>query len=286
MGLNKKSHAIRRLPLTGKTAFVLAHPDDETVTGVGYLGKLGRLARFKVINRLLKKCNQLSGKLPRHWGLSVMLSKIRAVETPVMYYATMGENGKHNGVREEEDLSRVRFDELQQAAKILRAKINIGHFHDGSLIEAHKKLEERIFEFLEREKPDRVITFPPTGITGHLDHREISFATLKAVEKYNQQHPEREISLFFRVIHPGDREITGPYIYHDELPITHRSKVSKVLFSKKKICEVIQAHRTQVPEMGTIFTAFRKFAKQPLDPPHYKGERKKIWKEETFYQRI
>lgn len=281
-----RSSSMRRIPVTGKTAFILAHPDDETVTGVGYLGKVGKLARFQALNGVLNQINRAACKLPQSFTLSRRLAEIRAIQTPILYYATLGENGNHNGVREDEDLKVVRYDELQKAASILGTTITLGHFQDGRLKENRVALERSIFDFLEREKPDRVITFPPTGITKHPDHEEISHATLHAVETYNQRHSDEKISLYFRVIQPDDRGITGRYVYHDDLPATHCSKVSRTLFSRKKIAEVIQSHQTQVPEMGTIFPSFGKFAKKPTNPPDYKGDEKKIWKKETFHQRI
>lgn len=46
----QQSRRPQRLSNKGKTLFVLAHPDDETITGAGYLARLGFLAKFRSID--------------------------------------------------------------------------------------------------------------------------------------------------------------------------------------------------------------------------------------------
>ncbi len=269
----QQSRRPQRLSNKGKTLFVLAHPDDETITGAGYLARLGFLAKFRSIDRLGSLWNKLSGKLPRQFALA------KWVKPPVVYYATLGEKGNHNGVRTDEPLKVVRREELKKAAKILGIKTFVDRFSDGELQQIIWRLELRILAFLKRECPDRVITFAPSGLTGHADHKAIADATTRAVERYNQT-AEKPIELYYRVIDPNEKGITGPFITYDpEYDITHTKSTSVF---RKRILRAIEAHQTQVPEMGTIYTAFEKYAKKPQNPPRYKGETSKIWREETY----
>lgn len=286
MTLLKELSSIQKMPVTGKTVFVLAHPDDETVVGAGYLGKLGILSKLNAINLLSKRVG-----ISQMLGLSILLSRLKMVKTPTIYYATLGEKGNTNFVCGKKELKSVRRYELQEVTRILGADVTIGQdtdrkLVDGGLKNRKKKLMNSILRFLEEEKPDRVVTFPPSGITLHQDHIAVSEATTEAVLAYNQRHAAKPIALFYRVIGRHEKGITGPYIYHDDLPITHRSKVSRLLFSKRKIADVIRAHRTQVPEMGTIYPAFSRYAKKPLIPPRYRADISLIWDEENFHQRI
>lgn len=272
----KLNNRPKRLSTRGKTAFVLAHPDDETITGAGYLARLGTLAKLRAIRHLVSLTNQLLGILPRQY----VRAKFSWVATPVAYYASLGEKGNHNGVRPEEKLEKIRSEELQQVTKILGMRAEIDSLGDGKLKEGEEQLEEKILYYLEKEQPDRVITFPSSGLTGHPDHIAISRAATRAVERYNQKSSQ-PIELYYRVIDSKEKGITGPYILHDPLSITHKRRVFPF---RRKIRQVIEAHRTQVPEMGTIYLAFKKYAKKPQSPPHYKGETAKIWKTETYHR--
>lgn len=266
----------KRLSMMGKTVFILAHPDDETIVGAGYLAQLGTLAKFRAISQLVAFANQFVKKLSLHFALS----ERSWIETPSIYYATLGEKGNHNGVRTNEPLEKIRREEVNQAAKILGARIEIDNIGDGKLENREQLLEQKILHFLRREQPDRVITFPPSGLTGHPDHKAVSRAATNAVRRFNQES-KRSIELYYRVIDPDERGITGPFIHHDRLPITHQKRT--ILF-RGKIRRTIEAHRTQVPEMGTIYPAFQRYAKRPQSPPEYRGKTTSIWKKETFHR--
>lgn len=266
----------KRLSIVGKTVFVLAHPDDETIVGAGYLAQLGTLAKFRASDRLFAITNHFVKKLPLHFALS----ERSWVEAPSIYYASLGEKGNHNGVRTNEPLEKIRREEVNQAAKILGARIEIDNLGDGELEEKEQLLELKILHFLRREQPGRVITFPPSGLTGHPDHKAVSRAATNAVRRFNQES-KRSIELYYRVIDPDERGITGPFIHHDRLPITHQKRT---FFFRGKIRRTIESHRTQVPEMGTIYPAFQHYAKRPQNPPEYRGKTTSIWNKETFHR--
>lgn len=273
---NNRIKRHKRMPLKGKTAFVLAHPDDETIVGLGYMARLGTLAHFKAIDRLLP---QFANR-----PLQKVRSLFEGFEVPVVYYASLGEKGNPNGVSTPEGLAKVRAQELDHSSRILRSRYSLDDLGDGQLSEPkiYNRLVEHVGEFLEKEKPDRVITFADSGLTGHPDHIAISKATKEAVKSYNAIHKSNPIELYFRVISRDDQGITGPFIHYDDhLPITHVS--SDRGFQRKKR-RAIEAHTTQIPEMGTIYPAYARYAKKPMIPPKYRGNKHLLWKKETFHR--
>lgn len=264
-----------KMPIKGKTALILAHPDDETIIGLGILARLGMLARFQAISKKLARFqNPPLKKLRDLFG---------SVDVPIVYCATLGEKGNPNGICSQEELPDVRKRELHTSSQILNNELlqhdNLG---DGQLSDpkVYDQLVENIENFLKKGKPHRVITFAPSGLTGHPDHIAVSKATTQAVKNYNAQNLHK-IDLFYRVISRDERKITGESIHYDGYEITHVSKDTG--FQRTKLRAMI-AHTTQVPEMGTIFRAISKYAKRPMNPPKYRGEKRLLWKEETFHR--
>ncbi|WP_235941596.1 PIG-L deacetylase family protein [Paenibacillus puerhi] len=134
-----------------KTAFVFAHPDDET-----YLASA-------LIRRLADEG-----------------------EPPVLLLATRGDAGQKNGAYAHEspgELGDRREREMQQAAQILGlAAVEHLHYPDGKLnqIEA-PKFVSRVAEFLNRHGAQIVVTFPEDGGNFHPDHVAISKIATQAV---------------------------------------------------------------------------------------------------------
>ncbi|MDF2565230.1 MAG: mshB [Massilibacillus sp.] len=145
---------------------IYAHPDDETV----FTGGLISQCVFK--------------------GKEVYLIS-----------ATRGEAGKTSGLCTREQLSKVREEELREAAKILGIKdiIFLG-YSDGKLNEVNQlEITQRIAAIIRRIRPDIIVTFGPDGATGHKDHKAIHVFASEAVSIAGEQKCESIAGKVFKV---------------------------------------------------------------------------------------
>ncbi|OGK17246.1 hypothetical protein A2690_02260 [Candidatus Roizmanbacteria bacterium RIFCSPHIGHO2_01_FULL_39_12b] len=100
--------------------------------------------------------------------------------------ATAGEAGQH-GPYSKREIGNIRKKELQRSAKILGVKkvIFLG-FKDGALCNAnYHKLVEKAKEYIDKIKPDTLLTFEPRGVSGHIDHVTMSMVTSFIFERTN-----------------------------------------------------------------------------------------------------
>ena len=145
---------------------VFAHPDDETTTSGG------TLARYAAE------------------GAKVFVAT-----------ATRGEQGGLGTGEYEirrEDLPAVREAEMRTVLQALRAEppIFLG-YRDGEVSSADfEESVTKIRTVMDRVRPDVVITWGPTGISGHDDHKAVHRATVEAFHRYRPS-PAREPSLYF-----------------------------------------------------------------------------------------
>lgn len=230
-----EEYQIAPLPPTEKTVFLFAHPDDETL----FAGTIADISR----NR--RKTHS--------------------------YYATLGEKGMTNNVCSPDKLAEVRLNELAKAETILGFTQVITPdpkrltLHDGQLPDEFDRLTTEILGVLRDIKPDRVITFPPSGITGHPDHQMMLLAGWKAFQNYyemakkDNQFP-LSIEFLCRVVPPWARGIEGAekhsnLIHPDKkLVPTHYVDVRP---HADKIRQVLEAHQTQRPALSTIYPILR-----------------------------
>jgi LmbE family N-acetylglucosaminyl deacetylase len=123
------------------TAFViLAHPDDESF-GPG--------------------------------GTVALLSQTHDV---YLFCATKGEAGEDHSEKNGMSLPEKRAQELRNASKILGVKevIFLG-YEDGHLGNSvYHEIAEKINVYVKKLQPDRILTYEPRGISGHLDHIAMS----------------------------------------------------------------------------------------------------------------
>lgn len=137
--------------MSSTTAFIYAHPDDETF---------------------------LSGCLIRQLA--------DRGDPPSLLLATKGDAGKKNGHVSHltnDELASVRVKEMDKAAEILGISVveHLG-YPDGKLgLVNEAKAVEAIISFINRHKPESVFTFPKDGGNGHPDHVAISRLTTLAV---------------------------------------------------------------------------------------------------------
>lgn len=93
--------------------------------------------------------------------------------------ATKGQAGKDSIHNDNLKLTQRRAEELKASAKILGVKqVYFLGFKDGTLSNnVYHKLADKIKFHLENLKPEIVMTFEPHGVSGHIDHITVSFAT-------------------------------------------------------------------------------------------------------------
>lgn len=124
-----------------KTAFViLAHPDDESF-GPG--------------------------------GTVALLSQTHDV---YLFCATKGEAGEDHSKNDGRELHEKRAQELREASEILGVKkVFFLGYRDGALNNSvYHEIAEKITVYVKELQPDRIITYEPRGISGHLDHIAMS----------------------------------------------------------------------------------------------------------------
>lgn len=193
---------------------VFAHPDDESFSSGGTLAKY--VAK----------------------GFEVYLVA-----------ATKGEAGQWSGVpRRGRELGQVREKELLRAAKILGIKqVEFLGFIDGKISnDLVPKLTEAIVQKMREIKPQVVITFDSSGVSGHLDHIAVSLATARAFFSVE------EVKKLYYVVFPRSwaqkfgRQFPG---FPDDL-ITTKMRVSR--YWPKKI-EAVKSHVTQKADWERFF---------------------------------
>lgn len=195
--------------------YVFAHPDDETFGCGGTILHYSRLGKRQTL-----------------------------------YCATRGEAGKTGdpSVCKKEDLASVRTKELQSAIDILGIDALYLQDHpDGKLDQVpFQTLVSEIGEIIEREKPEKVITFPPSGITYHIDHQIIQQATYTAVKTISHTTSLYYIAIPESISFPKNHAV---HSVPDE-QITDRIDITPY---RELIYQAASQHRTQHLSLEKIF---------------------------------
>ncbi|QQR93445.1 PIG-L family deacetylase [bacterium] len=135
-----------------KYLIILPHPDDETyfVTGM--------------IHKLKKSNNEIKIVILTKGGAGKNYIK----RTPIPW-------GKKIAKQDGKSLEQIRSIEFENAMKILKIEnYRLFDFEDGGLNAEKSKIKDLIIEQIESFKPDSVITYDNTGVTGHPDHIIVS----------------------------------------------------------------------------------------------------------------
>lgn len=122
---------------------IFAHPDDEA------FGPAGTLAIYSKTSRVSIIC------------------------------VTNGEAGENHTDKKNGSLVNIRKEELKKAAKILGVSdVFFLDYKDGQLCNnLYHDLADKIQEYVEKIKPEILITFEPRGVSGHIDHVVVSLVT-------------------------------------------------------------------------------------------------------------
>lgn len=141
---------------------VFAHPDDEA------FGPSGTLALLAKKYRVILLCATKGEK-----------GEDRRKDTTNQ---TLGDKQKNNT-----SLGEIRAEELQKSARVLEIKdVYFLGFMDGTLCNnTYHRLVDKIALYVNKYKPSVLLTYEQRGISGHLDHVAVSFATSFVYEKYS-----------------------------------------------------------------------------------------------------
>lgn len=199
--------------------YCFAHPDDETFTCGG------TIARFSA-----EGVHQ------------------------TLYCATRGEAGKTGQppLCAQEELGEVRAQELKRALDILGMdECILRDYGDGRLANLpFHQLVDDLAGIMEDIRPDLVITFPPSGISGHRDHQIIQQATLEAVKK--TLFPTK---LYYIVI-PESISHLQPGNIHTT-PDEEVSIAIDITPYREKVALALKEHKTQHLSIDRVFPGVR-----------------------------
>jgi N-acetylglucosamine malate deacetylase 2 len=173
---------------------------------------------------------------------------------------TNGDAGKDSS-KETRDLGEVRREELQRSAKILGIKkVILLSYKDGSLNNnLYHEIADKLVKYLSKLKPDTLLTFEPSGISGHIDHIAVSMITSFVFEKLTFVK-----KLMYYCISKESRALEDPYfIYfppgYAKEEINETYEVSSVW--DKKITSMME-HKTQKHDADRIISKLKKLPKE------------------------
>jgi LmbE family N-acetylglucosaminyl deacetylase len=215
---------------------VWAHPDDETYLSAG-----------------------------------LMAQAVRSGSRVVCVTATRGEEGSFDEERwPTATMGRVREAELLRSLEILGIREHHWlDYHDGTCAEVDPSdAVARIRDFIDRVRPDSVLTFGPDGMTDHPDHKAVCAWTTEAFERsapasarllYATTTPEwaREWLPKMEPFNVFMGPSVPPITPHGELAID--VELPDELLDLKM--DAIRAHESQIEGMMAVFgpEGFRRF---------------------------
>jgi len=213
----------------GKILLVTAHPDDES------FGPGGTIAKYAAE------------------GVEVQL-----------LCATRGESGQWSDVKSQgQKLEEVREKEHRKASKIL----GIGSHEYMGYIDGYlsnilmDEMMEKIRRKIDAFKPDLLITFDITGISGHLDHIAVSLATTKVFEEEESVKKLYYFTVSKEIASDFKKKFNRRVFGRKNSEITTRIDVSKYLPTKIKAA---LCHQTQKRDIERLRTRWERYGNTEL----------------------
>jgi LmbE family N-acetylglucosaminyl deacetylase len=194
-----------------KALFLFAHPDDESFLA----------------------------------GITIQKLLASGVNVRVVSF-TKGGKGKNHLKNISEDLVITREKEYIEAMKTLRVtNYAIYDFKDAELKESEMEIMIQIKKEVNDFNPNMILTFDPSGITGHPDHISLS----KYINSLLSEYPNIKILNFV----PGKlekrffRKLNTSIIYS----LTPEVEVSSSLSMNIKKLKAIESHKSQIRSLKT-----------------------------------
>lgn len=182
-------------------------------------------------------------------GTLVLLSQKYKV---ILLCATKGEKGEDN-IKDKnlgnKIIGEIREEELRRSARILGINdVFFLGFVDGTLSNnIYHKLVDKISLYVNKYKPTILLTYEHRGVSGHIDHVVVSFATSFVFEKYSFVK-----KIMYHCISTKHRSLIDKYFIY--FPPGYLKKevdeiidVTSVFRLKKK---AIYAHKSQLQDIG------------------------------------
>lgn len=118
------------------------------------------------------------------FGPSGTIYKLTKEYNVYILCATKGQAGKDSDISKS-SLGMRRAEELKKSAKILSVKkVYFLGFRDGALSNnLYHKIAYKIQKHLEKLHPEKVMTFGPNGVSGHIDHITMHYVTMYVISK-------------------------------------------------------------------------------------------------------
>lgn len=111
------------------------------------------------------------------FSAGIMAAAVANGQEVVCVTATKGEAGSLDLLKWPADtLGKVRSEELTQALAVIGVKKHYWMgYKDGCCQDVRtEEISQKLRTFIEKFKPDTILTFGPDGMTGHPDHKSIS----------------------------------------------------------------------------------------------------------------
>jgi LmbE family N-acetylglucosaminyl deacetylase len=186
-----------------------------------------------------------------------------------------GSLGPDDRVILREELPIVRETELRSALVVLGAHppVLLG-YRDGEVADADfAELVAKVVAHMDEVNPDVVITFSPTGITDHPDHKTMHLATEEAFQRYTGRAGNHARLLYFaippEIAREFELELEGPEAVPNVVV-----DISDVLNLKLKALR-IHGSQMDIQEMTDRMEAGMKWDSEPFHqalPPVPDGE--------------
>ncbi len=173
------------------------------------------------------------------FGLGAVIDAfVRSGSTVTVLCFTQGEASTLGA--DADDLASVRALELADAARALGVvDVELLDFADGGLdTEASAELVDRVTRHCHRHRPEGLLVFDPSGITGHRDHQAATAAAVHAARQL-------DLPVLAWALPAGDR---GPAQRGDRCPVprAHRDELDlRITVSRERQREAVSCHPSQ-----------------------------------------
>jgi len=163
----------------------------------------------------------------------------------------------------EKELAKTRRSELVSSAKILGInKVYFLKYPDGSLNNAvYHRVAKDIQAVVDQVKPERLITYEPRGISGHLDHIAVSMITGYV---FRENKSIKGLWYYCQLDRRLIRSFTNHYFIYFP-PGYKREEIDKVINVSRvysKVLKAIRAHKSQNKDGERIIMARKLLPKE------------------------
>lgn len=173
---------------------------------------------------------------------------------------TDGDAGK-NSLNAKRELSEVRKEELRRSATVLGVKkVFFLGYKDGTLCNGlYHEIADKITDVIKRLNPDTLLTFEPSGVSGHLDHIAVSMITSYVFEDQDYLRV-----LMYYCISKESRALEEPYFIYFP-PGYSKSEISETydvaaVWEKKLASMAI--HKSQKHDAVRVLKKLEKLPKE------------------------